>query len=90
MQEDQTAIAARIGEIRNRTQGTRPGDAGTAATADEIVHTHKVTFAHARYYMETRENVSGDFVVNVDLWQFALAAYMHGRHGIVSAESPTT
>ena len=44
VQEDQPAIAARIGEIRNRTQGTKLGDPGTAATADEIVRTHKVTF----------------------------------------------
>ena len=87
--EDRTAIAAQIGEIRSSTQGTKLGDTGTA-TADEIVRTHKVTFVHARYYMETRENASGDLVLNVDLWQFALAAYMHACHGIISADSLTT
>lgn len=88
--EDRTAIAARTGEIRNRTQGTKLGDAGTATSADEIVRTHKVTFVHARCYMETRENASTDPVLNVDLWQFALAAYMHARHDITSADSSTT
>ncbi len=90
MQEDRTAIAARIGQIRNRTQGTKLGDAGTAVTADAIVRTHRVTFVHASYYVETRENASGNLVLNVDLWQFALAAYKHARHGIVSADSSTT
>lgn len=67
VQEDRTAIAARIGQIRNRTQGTKLGDAGTAATADAIVRTHRVTFVHASYYVETRENASGNLVLNVDL-----------------------
>ena len=88
--DDRTAIAARIGEIRSRTQGTKLGDAGKATSADEIVRTHKVTFVHARYYMETRENASAGLILNVDLWQFALAAYMHARHGIVSANSSTS
>ena len=88
--QDRTAIARRIGEIRSRTQGTNLGDGGTAATADEIVRAHNVTFVHARYYMETREGASGDLILNVDLWQFALAAYMHSRHGIISPDSSTT
>ena len=44
---------------------------------------------HARYYRETRENASGDLVLNIDLWLFALAAYMHAHHGVIDAVSPT-
>ena len=87
--EDRVAIAQRIGDIRSRTRGTKLGDAGTAATADEIVRAHQETFVHARYYGETRENASGDLVLNIDLWLFALAAYMHAHHGTIDADSST-
>ena len=88
--EDRIAIAQRIGEIRSRTRGTKLGDAGTAATADEIVRAHQDTFVYARYYRETRQSESGgDLVLNIDLWQFALAAYMHAHRGVIDADSST-
>ena len=80
-QEDRTAIAGRIGEVRGRTQGTKLGDAGTATTADEIVRAHQKTFVDARYRSENREDAIGDLVLNIDLWQFALAAYIHASRG---------
>ena len=44
---------------------------------------------HARYYGETRKNASGDLCLNIDLWRFALAAYMHAHHGAIDADSST-
>ncbi|MCY4301781.1 MAG: hypothetical protein OXC68_08605 [Aestuariivita sp.] len=75
--KDRGTIAHQLSEVRNRVRGTNLDDAGTAATADEIVYCHQETFLLARYYKERRSKPSGDLARNIDLWQFAMAAYLH-------------
>ena len=70
----QVRIRAELEQIRGRLAGTRLAQ-GTLS-AGEIVRHHRSTFERARYYNEIDPaGAANELTHNIDLWQFALAAY---------------
>lgn len=81
--EDQRGIVQAARWVKKRTQGTRLGQAVAPTSPDEcreIIHVHRTTFEHARYFMETRHGrTRGHLTKNLELWMLALAVLRHAR-----------
>ena len=70
----QARISYELQWVRDSLSGTRLGRFTLAA--DEIVQHHRKTFELARYYNEKNpKQAPSELRHNIDLWQFALAAY---------------
>ena len=77
-------ICVELRWVRDNVAGTRLAH-GTLA-AEEIVQHHRKTFELARYYNE--KNPTGapnELTHNIDLWQFACAAYRAARLALARA-----
>ena len=80
----QARICYELRWVRAMSLGTRLAR-GTLA-ADEIVHHHRKTFELARYYNEQDPTgAPNELMHNIDLWQFALAAYRAASLALASA-----
>ena len=80
----QARICYELRWVRGNVAGTRLAR-GTLA-ADEIVHHHRKTFELARYYNEQDPTgAPNELMHNIDLWQFALAAYRAASLALASA-----
>ena len=80
----QARICYELRWVRGNVAGTRLAR-GTLA-ADEIVHHHRKTFELARYYNEQDSTrAPNELTHNIDLWQFALAAYRAASLALASA-----
>ena len=82
----QDRICDELRWVRDRTVGTRLSQGMLAA--EEIVHHHRKTFELARYYNERNPTGAPKALTqNIDLWQFALAAYRATRLALTRAVS---
>lgn len=80
----QVRICAELRWVRGHTAGTRLAQGSMAA--DEIVQHHRKTFELARYYNEKDPTgAPNELTHNIDLWQFALAAYRVASLGLAQA-----
>ena len=82
----QIRIRAELERVRGRLAGTRLAQ-GTMAAEDIVLH-HRKTFELARYYNEKDPTgAENELTHNIELWQFALAAYRSARLALATAVS---